>query len=367
MHKLLIFFIFSFFFTSCTGKEPMINIKEKYALVIGNNKYQEGRLHNAYYDAIEMKKFLKKKGFDVTFLGNGTTRRMREKINTFINKLSSKSVAFVYYSGHGVQERNSQGKIKNYLIPINNRHIRTLKKLRRYAINLDEILDPLVSKNQGLNIVLLDACRDSSNLRSFSRSTRKGFAATRPNGVFIAYATEAGKTASDSGLFRKSFIKYANQDLELSEIFKKVKKDVESSIDQTPHVYDDRNGQFKFSNDTTANTKVYTGIRIYKRQDKFRKKYAYLGQFKSKQNRWISSNFSTLNTSFSQKNLQIGDILQASANTKIRSGNTGGQMSKLHEIGILYTGHKIIVKEIIESSPSFFWIRFESYERKRKN
>ncbi len=346
MKSILLFLII--LFTACSYKHtPMIEVKEKYALVIGNSRYQEGRLENSLKDAIAIKKFLEKKGFKVTFVKNGTTKEMRRKINLFIHKLSSKSVAFVYYSGHGTQEKY-KGETKNYLIPINNRRIKTLKNLDKWAISLDEILDPMLNKNQGLNIVLLDSCR-TSMVRSFSRSRKKGFAPTRANGVFIAYATESGETASDSGFFRKSFIKYAKQNLEIKKIFKYVKKETQEATGQTPFVYDDKNGDFKFGEDIPS--QIRTGIQIHK--PNYTNKYAFYGTLPPTGGQWKSRFFKILNRSFYQIP-KVGDRLKARGNVNIRSRNT---TRSLH-LGTIYKGSQLTVKEVIITNRKFYWIRF---------
>jgi hypothetical protein len=355
MNKLLLLILTFLIFTACSfNPSPIIDIKDKYALVIGNSRYQEGRLANALKDAIAMKKFLIKKGFEVTFVPNGTSRKMRNKINLFINKLSSKSIAFVYYSGHGTQEKY-KNNIKNYLIPINNKRIRTLKQLDKYAISLDEILNPMLNKNQGLNIVLLDSCR-TSMYRSFSRSNKRGFAPTRANGIFLAYATESGQTASDSGRFRKSFIKYANQDLELEEIFEYVTDDIKNSIGQTPFVYNDKNGDFKFTNNLQS-SKDTGSSEVY--QDG--SKYTFYGRFSSHNNRWRTRYFNIINRNSYKQKPKIGDTLKAIGGVNIRSGTkyyNGRKWVNLPIIGGIYKGDKIIVKEVIKVAKDFFWIKF---------
>ena len=348
--------MFSLMFTACSFKSsPMIETKNKYALVIGNNSYQETPLRNALTDAIEMKKLLRSKGFNVTFLPNGTTYKMRQKIKLFINKLSSKSVALVYYSGHATQEEIRKRKVKNYLIPINNKRIQDLDDLEKYAISfLDEIVDPMRNRNQGLNIVMLDACR-SSMLRSVSRSLRKGLAPTKANGVFIAYATESGETASDNGEFRKSFIKYAKQDLEIVDIFENLKKDIQEKNGQTPFVDNNKNGNFKFS-DTPKITKDTRTPQIYNSSNK----YTFYGRYHPNKNRW-KRYFNITNRKEYKKRPKVGDRLKATGSVNIRSGvayyNQGNWFNS-PRIGGIYKGNIVIVKEVKENPPNFFWIGF---------
>ena len=361
MTRLLLILLLTLSFSACTFKPPpMIHTKEKFALVIGNNNYQEIPLRNALTDAKQMRNFLKTKGFNVTFLPNGTTYTMRRSIKNFMNKLTATSVALVYYSGHATQEKIRRKAVKNYLIPTNNKHIRNLNDLDKYAISFkEEIVNPMRNKNQGLNIIILDACR-TSMLRSLSKSMRRGLAPTRANGVFIAYATESGETASDNGLFRKSFIKYAKQNLEIADILEHVKKDVQENNNQTPFVYNDKNGDFKFD-DSSQSPKDTGTPTIYKPSNNTASKYTFYGHFSSKKNRWRTRYYNIINRKSYQNKPRVGDTLQATGGVNIRSGSAyylKGRWIHPPVIGGVHKGNTIIVKEVKEVAPGFYWIGF---------
>ena len=228
-----------FYFTRNTG------YAEKFAFVIGNKNYEKDPLIHTIDDARRMKKFLENKGFKVTYAEDATMQIMRAKIKEFMQHITKKSVAFIYYSGHGVQEKSEtqHGDLTNYLIPINNAELTTVTDLDYESISLNKLLKKLDEKNHGLNIALIDSCRTGFPSKK-SGSTPIGNMPAE--GVYLAYATASGVSADDNGLFSKSFIKYANKSLNLQEIFVKVKDDLKDAS-QRPTVIDDSLGVFSFT------------------------------------------------------------------------------------------------------------------------
>jgi hypothetical protein len=218
---------------------------KRVALVIGNDRYEVAPLSNAVYDASAMKNFLETENFKVISANNADEQTMKSKVTEFLGLLNSKSVGFVYYSGHGIQEysRNERRTV-NYLIPTNNAQFRSLTDLDYHALSLNYILDSLSEKQNGLNIVLLDACR--TPFKAFSKSPQVGLAPSNAQGVYIAYATASGDKALDNSLFRKSFIKHAKKSLRLVDIFEKVKMDVYSQTHQVPFISNGKIGSFYF-------------------------------------------------------------------------------------------------------------------------
>jgi hypothetical protein len=210
---------------------------QRLALVIGNNDYQEFKLSNAVEDARAMKAFLESKKFKVIYAENADIKTMKAKRDEFIYGLQNKSIAFVYYSGHGIQGKSyKSGEVTNFLLATDNANLGTLYRLEEQSLSLNQMLLELNEKNHGSNIVLIDSCR-SSYERTFSRS---GGYNTLSNisgkGTYLVYSTSSGATASDNGQFRKSFIKYANQPLSLNDVFENVKVDLDY-MSQLPSIH----------------------------------------------------------------------------------------------------------------------------------
>ena len=211
------------------------------ALVIGNNDYEKNRiLTNAVPDARAMRDFFIKKGFRVVYAENANKDTMKSKVNEFMNGLGKKSISVVYYSGHATEDRSKEnGKITNYLLPTNDTTLISITDYDRDAISMNYIVSKADDINHGLNIAMLDACRTSIGKGNGS------FENIKAEGIYLVYSTDSGVTASDSGEFRKSFLKYADSSMKLNDIFLGVKRDL-IKTGQKPIIQDKTNGEIFF-------------------------------------------------------------------------------------------------------------------------
>jgi len=142
--------------------------EQRIALVIGNSAYSSGPLKNPVNDAADMAAILKKLGFSVTLKKNARLQEMDEALEAFGNRLKRGGVGLFYYAGHGVQVNGA-----NYLLPIGAK-INKEADVKYQAVDANKILDEMATANNGLNIVMLDACRDNPFGRSFrSQPQRK--------------------------------------------------------------------------------------------------------------------------------------------------------------------------------------------------
>ena len=219
------------------------------ALVIGNGAYTNlSALANPGNDARDMASSLTTLGFDVQLLVDASHESIEDAVLDFGEKLhKGGGVGLFYYAGHGVQDQG-----RNYLIPVE-ANIRRATQLKRKAVDVGWVLDEMAAANNGLNMVILDACRD--NPFAEFRSADRGLAKMEgPKGTFIAYATAPGDVAADgegrNGLFTKhllSAMQQPDQPVELA--FKDVVKAVsdESRGRQTPFITSSLTGDFYFN------------------------------------------------------------------------------------------------------------------------
>ena len=215
--------------------------QEKRALVIGNGEYQfVAKLRNPANDAADMAKALERQGFKVELLVNSSLGAMEEAVVRLGNDLAraSGSYGLFFYAGHGVQSNGS-----NYLIPID-ADIKSEVFLKTKTLQVQSVLDTLQQARNGLNVVVLDACRD--NPFGWSRGGTRGLSVVgvQPPGSIIVYATSAGAVAQDgegrNGMFTGQLLKnLASGGLEVSELFRKTCADVveESARKQIPAIY----------------------------------------------------------------------------------------------------------------------------------
>jgi len=211
------------------------------ALVIGNNAYRHAtQLRNAAADATDIGQILKAGGFEVISAIDTSKRELEDSLRRFTKQAEGANLALFFYSGHGLQDGR-----RNYLVPID-ANVTEQSDLAWDTISLDLVLSQLESSVHN-KIVLLDACRDNpfaaARSRRISRSTsgapavvERGLAPVNNagSGTFIAFATEAGKIASDGADGNSPFTQalkrhITRRDMSISDIFTLVTKDVVSS------------------------------------------------------------------------------------------------------------------------------------------
>jgi uncharacterized caspase-like protein len=174
------------------------------ALVIGNADYKVGALKNPVNDAKAVATSLRSLGFAVTHRENASLREMIDAFQQFSTASRSADVRVVYYAGHGVQLKG-----RNYLLPVDT-EIRAEDEMPNKSADLNEFLDRLGGIKQGINVVILDACRnnpfsgseivgpDGRRLK-FRGATPSGLAAVEaPLGSMIAFSTAPGGVALDN-------------------------------------------------------------------------------------------------------------------------------------------------------------------------
>jgi uncharacterized caspase-like protein len=239
--------------------------EQRTALVIGNSAYSSGPLKNPINDASDMAAMLKKLGFTVTLKKDATLREMEEAILAFGNSLKRGGVGLFYYTGHGVQVNGT-----NYLLPIGAR-INKEADVKYEAVDANRILDEMASANNGLNIVMLDACRDNPFARSF-RNAARGLAivSSAPSGTFISYSTSPGNVARDGDGRNSPYTQavlenIAKPGLSINNVFMNVRSKMKRETGQIPWELSSLESNFYFviqdsrvniiTNDSTYSTK----------------------------------------------------------------------------------------------------------------
>lgn len=175
----------------------LASAEARIALVIGNSDYEitGWELPNPSNDARLMKQSLEAVGFQVSLLVNATEDEMEDAFAAHGQRLAAggaDAVGLIYFAGHGVQ---SQGY--NYLIPVDVQ-ARTEQDVWAQAPRLGQALQHVRAAGNGMNFVILDACRNNP-LPSANRSAGSGGLApvARSRGLLVSYSTEPGFTAAD--------------------------------------------------------------------------------------------------------------------------------------------------------------------------
>jgi hypothetical protein len=171
--------------------------EKRIALLIGNKDYKAGvgALTNPLNDIRIVGEALKAVGFEVLKPNQNATRAvMLRAILEFAAKLKAAgpdAVGFLYYCGHGIASAG-----ENYLIPVDVEEPSTVE-LSVQGVKHSEVLAILRGEApNAAHYFVLDACRN--NLQGARGG--KGFVPVgQQSGVLVAFATEPGKTASDTG------------------------------------------------------------------------------------------------------------------------------------------------------------------------
>ena len=183
----------------------------KLALVIGNAAYASDLLRNPVNDARAVSVTLRDLGFAVIDRQNASLKGMLIALQEFSIRARKSQVRLIYYAGHGMQVKG-----RNYLIPID-ADISSEDEIPRKSADVNDLLDRLGELRAGMNIVILDACRnnpfnntpalnvDGRRIRTRAVGAADGLSSVEaPRGTLVAYSTSPGMVAIDSGSQKNS-------------------------------------------------------------------------------------------------------------------------------------------------------------------
>lgn len=243
-----------------TLEKPQVSAK-RIALVIGNGAYTNAPpLKNPANDARDMAATLKVLGFDVTNYVNANQRDMKRLIREFGQKLRAGGSGLFYYAGHGVQSKG-----RNYLIPVD-ANIQSEAEVEDSGVDVGLVLNFMDDAQNGLNIVILDACRNNPFAKSFRSATGGLAQVDAPTGTLIAYATAPGSVAADgtdqNGLYTSELLKQMRvPGQSATDMFMRVRAEVmnKSGKKQVPWEASSLVGAFYFGSQPKNSTGTPTG------------------------------------------------------------------------------------------------------------
>jgi uncharacterized caspase-like protein len=205
---------------------------KRVALVIGNGAYVSApRLPNPRNDAEDVDAALKRSGFE-TIVGTDLDKAgMDDATIRFARAVRDADVALLYYSGHAMQFAGI-----NYLIPIDAK-LTDEADLRRMT-RVDEVVADL-QQARSVRILVLDSCRDNPLAEELKRSIGLSRAASMqrglaridtPQGMIVAFATQAGRTASDgsgrNSPYTGAFLAHIETPDEIGTVLRRISTDV---------------------------------------------------------------------------------------------------------------------------------------------
>jgi hypothetical protein len=242
--------------------------ESRLAFVVGNDAYRNvNPLQKAVNDARAVSRSLQQLGFRVTLGENLAWRDYVEKFSLFENSIRPGDVAFLFYSGHGVEIDGA-----NYLIPVDAPKVSPEQQslLKDVSISTDNLIQRLKARGTRTQIIVLDACRENPFRLASGRSVggARGLADARvPGGVFMIYSAGVGEVALDrlsdgdgdpNSVFTRSFLPLlADPTNSLVAVAKQTRsrvKSLASTIGQTqsPAYYDEIDGDIFLAKDSPS-------------------------------------------------------------------------------------------------------------------
>ena len=236
--------------------------------MIGNATYRTAPLRNPVNDAEAVATALKGLGFTVILRENASQREMIEAFREFAFKSAKSQVRLLYYAGHGVQIKG-----RNYLMPVD-AEVQTEEEIAQKGADVTEFLERLGTLPNGVNLVVLDACRNNpftstpSQLADSRRFRTRGLAPQSaglaplqaPSGTLIAFSTAPGSVAVDNPMQKNSvytkhfLVGLRTPGLAIERLFKQVRVAVaqETQQQQVPWETSSLMGEFCFRADPTG-------------------------------------------------------------------------------------------------------------------
>lgn len=142
-------------------------------------------------------------GFNVTYAPDNSRQQLVDVLEKFRNDLKAagpKAVAFVYYTGHGIQHPDEPD---NYLLGTDTA-LTSVDDIRKFGVSLTEQRDLLHTTGARAVFLVFDACRniprdlkDTGQPAGYQPKT-KGLRVVKPTfGMLVAYATKDGEFAEE--------------------------------------------------------------------------------------------------------------------------------------------------------------------------
>ena len=169
------------------------------ALVIGSGAYAQAPIEDAVEGARLVADALRRGGFTVIYLENARREEIRQGLAKFAKSLERGGHGIVFYNGHAVQHQG-----RNYLVAIDSK-ITGADDVRREAVDVDLLLDPLIVARIAGGVIVLDASR-ANPWQALLPGGRRGLAEPEPvKSVTVVYSTAPDRIVTSgvwaSGVF----------------------------------------------------------------------------------------------------------------------------------------------------------------------
>jgi hypothetical protein len=222
-----------------TSNEMASRMKPRKAFLVGASKYHApvNPLPNTFNDVAGLEKKLQSMGYMVTVSMDDSLLDIKKKLHSYIGSLQPNDISFIYFSGHGIQQNGY-----NYFIPIDyaskaNTEV-GVKQLREHGFMLNQLMDSLTRVPIRLNLIILDACRNSFDNNENGLATMQN---TTSKNTMVVMSASPGQKALDSlsgqqggnSPFTGSLLKNLARDEDVGKIMRRVRSDTLALTEDT--------------------------------------------------------------------------------------------------------------------------------------
>lgn len=212
----------------------------RFALLIGNRVYPAPfDLPPVHKNIRDVKDALERRGFDVTVVVDQDEAVLKQAMQAFVRRVQAappNATALFYFTGHGAQVDAENLLLSAGTNPSGKEDILVGNSLMLKR----DLIDALPHRPEGLNMVVIDACRTSLRAALQEGGLNQVEA---PLGCLIAFATAAGKPAIAPAVetlntfYTASLVKLllaSADEVTFSDLFRLVKLDVQQTMQNHP-------------------------------------------------------------------------------------------------------------------------------------
>jgi formylglycine-generating enzyme required for sulfatase activity len=182
------------------------------ALVIGNGAYAQEPIEDAVEGALLVADVLRRGGFTVIYLENARREDIQQGLAKFGQSLQRGGQSILFYNGHAVQHQG-----RNYLVAIDSK-ITGADDVRREAVDVDLLLDPLIVARTSGSVIILDASR-ANPWQALLPGGRRGLADIEPvKSVSVVFSTAPGRLVASGQRAGGVFAEWLAQSMKTPDI-----------------------------------------------------------------------------------------------------------------------------------------------------
>jgi tetratricopeptide (TPR) repeat protein len=211
-HKHILPFVVAFIFLAgaaqASARTEPVNTSprdgtKRVALLVGVNVYDHPNFDDLRYaekDVTDLAAALGRLGFQTEVLTGSasgerraTKQNIERKLENILKGIRKTDIVLIALSGHGVQMRNNQNKEEPFYCPVD-----AVKDDRRTLFSLSYLIDNVLANRGGRNLVVIDACRNSTDAATRGAKGIQGQSMTLPGNTGVFFSCKQGQQSFEN-------------------------------------------------------------------------------------------------------------------------------------------------------------------------